>query len=106
MTNNPITAAKAATPWWMKDIRHFDGLEIHPVRDISRDEPYAGTIPQDQTWCEPCEPGAAEFWSVYGHYTTGGIACFEDLPSEEEAQDFADTLLKAYPHLRVFGLLG
>ena len=97
---NPIEKAKAMTPWWMMEIRRFDGLEIHPVRDLKADDP------GDETWCEPCEPEEAQFWSVYGHLVEGGVECFEDFPTEAEARAFAEKLLEAYPHLRTFGLMG
>lgn len=97
MTNNPIQLAKQTTPWWMMEIRRFDGLEIHPVRNLYSPE-------DDKIWCEPCEPGEAEFWSVYGHSVDGGIECFEDFDTDKEACTFATTLLAIYPHLLKFGL--
>ena len=99
MTNNPIEAAKALTPWWMMEIRRFDGLEVHPVRELSP-EAEGGPIP-----CEQCDPEDAHFWSVYGHCIEGGVDCLEDFPSEAQARAFAERLLEAYPHLRKFGLL-
>ena len=47
MTDNPITQAKAMTPWWMMDILRFDGLEIHPVKNYFSPD-------RDDTWCQPC----------------------------------------------------
>jgi len=99
MTDNPILQAKALTPWWMMDIQNYDGLEIHPVKNY---------FPPDRndTWCEPCEPHEAEFWSVYGHCQAGGIECLEDFQTYEKAQAFACKLLEAYPHLKTHGLWG
>lgn len=96
----PIDEAKAVTPWWMMAIRQYDGLEIHPVRNIESD-PATGNI-----FCEPCEPEEAHLWSVYGHLIEGGVQCFEDFATEAEARAFAMKLLDAYPHLRIFGLWG
>ena len=83
----------------MMAITSYDGLEIHPVRNLFSPD-------LDDTWCEPCEPHVAEFWSVYGHVKEGGIECFEDFPTYAEAQAFAAQLLQAYPHLRTHGLWG
>lgn len=99
MTDNPIELVKKLTPWWMMEIHRFDGLEIHPVRNLF--PPGRG-----ETWCEPCEPHEAEFWSVYGHCREGGIECFKDFDTELEARALAEQILEAYPHLRQFGLWG
>ena len=44
-------------------------------------------------------PEEAAFWTVYGHYKTGGVDAFEDFPAEGEALAFHDRLIVAYPHL-------
>ena len=111
MTSSPIDMANAATPWWMKEIHTFDGLEIHPVRDHNWDDDTMGIRPfhvpdYHETCCEPCQPGEEHFWSVYGHLTEGGILCIEDFVSEAEARAFSAQLLDAYPHLHKFGLWG
>lgn len=108
---NPIELTNAATPWWMKEIKTFDGLEIHPVRDHNWDDDAMGVHPfhipdGHETCCEPCQPGEEHFWSVYGHLTEGGILCIEDFPTETEARAFAAQLLTTYPHLRKLGLWG
>lgn len=107
---SPIEKAKALTPWWMMEIRRYDGLEIHPVRDYHREKDLTGPLCEDpdnrETWCEPCDPHEAEFWSVYGHCKEGGIECFEDFGSEAEARAFARKLLEAYSHLNKHGLYG
>ena len=108
---DPITEAKRLTPWWMMEIRRFDGLELHPVRDHHWDDEERGprpfSIPDNhETWCEPCEADEAHFWSVYGHFVEGGIECFEDFPTEAAARRFAEQLLAAYPHLQRHGLMG
>jgi hypothetical protein len=85
-------------PRWMAEIGSFDGLEIHPVREVREAEGSAG-------YCEQCEPHEAQFWSVYGHFRSGGVLCLEDFPGEAEASQFAHRLLDEWPHLRTFGLL-
>jgi hypothetical protein len=96
---DPIKQAKALTPWWMMKINSFDGLEIHPVQDL--------TDESDGTrYCEQCEPSEAHFWSVYGHLKEGGVLCIEDFATEAEGRAFAMTLLDTYVHLRTYGLLG
>ena len=95
--SNPIEHAKALTPFWMRDIQQFDGLEIHPCRTEWAED--------GGTFIEQCEPGAAEFWSVYGHCRSGGVLCFEDFPTSTQARAFADRLLTAWPHLNTYGLM-
>lgn len=95
---DPIAQARALTPRWMSDIHTCDGLEIHPVRELTDED-------DGSSYCEQCEPHEAQFWSVYGHLKEGGVLCLEDFPSETEARAFAQTLLSAWPHLRIFGLL-
>lgn len=107
---DPIRAAKAITPRWMMEIRSFDGLEIHPVRDLNWDDDERGPRPFDfpddhETRCEPCEEHEAHFWSVYGHLIDGGVDCIDDFPTQAAAQRFAAQLLDVWPHLRKFGLL-
>jgi hypothetical protein len=88
--SNPIEHAKALTPFWMRDIHQFDGLEIHPCR--------AESVEKGTPFIEQCTPESAEFWSVYGHYKTGGVSCFEDFPTKAQARAFAARLLEAWPH--------
>lgn len=100
MTQSPIELAKAATPWWMMEIFTFDGLELHPVRDLHWDDGTMGKRPFNippwhETCCEPCTPGEEHFWSVYGHLKIGGILCIEDFPTEAQAHVFAAQLLNA-----------
>jgi len=90
-TSNPISAAFAATRSWMLGIRDFDAIEVHPCRVVS----FADGVELVET----CEPEDAHFWSVYGHYVTGGVDCFEDFPTEAEADAFAARLRGTYPHL-------
>ncbi len=98
-TQDPIKQAKALTPWWMMEIVSFDGLEIHPVQELTDES-------DGSQYCEQCEPSEAHFWSVYGHLKEGGVLCIEDFATEAEGRAFANTLLDAYPHLRTYGLLG
>ena len=97
MAQCPIATAKAATPWWMTEILHYDGLEVHPVYEETDAE-------TGDSYCEVCKPEDAHFWSVYGHLKEGGMTCLEDFPTEQEAVAFAEHLLQAYPHLREYGL--
>lgn len=55
----------------------FNGIEVSPVKD-------------DGTFCEVCEPHEASFWSVYGHWRTGGVECLWDCPTQKDAEDLAD----------------
>lgn len=80
-------------------IHAFDGLEIHPVREL--------TDETDGTrYCEQCTPQEAQFWSVYGHLREGGVLCLEDFETEAAARRYAHNLLADWPHLHTFGLLG
>jgi hypothetical protein len=88
---NPIEAAFAATPSWMLAIRDFDAIEVHPCCVVD--------IVAGHEIVEPCAPADAHFWSVYGHCVTGGVLCFEDFPTETEAEAFAEKLRRTYPHL-------
>jgi hypothetical protein len=94
MTNDisPIDAARAITPRWLLRIWEFDALEIHPCAVIGHDSTGRDIV-------ETCEPQDAHFWTVYGHYRTGGIHAFEDFASEAEAWDFHDRMTALYPHL-------
>lgn len=92
-----IKPSIAQAPWWISEIADCDGLELHPVREITD-----GGVP----YCEQCEPGEAQFWSVFGHLKEGGVVCFEDFETEAPARLFAEELLAAWPHLRTYGLLG
>jgi hypothetical protein len=88
---NPIAAAFAVTPWWMLAIREFDAIEVHPCCVVG----FADGV----GYVETCEPDGAHSWSVYGHYVTGGIECFEDFPTQAQAEAFAAKLRHTYPHL-------
>jgi len=96
---DPVKLAKALTPWWMMEIRKFDGLEIHPVQEFTDQN-------DGSRYCEQCEPSEAQFWSVYGHLKEGGVLCIEDFATEAEGRAFARTLLDTYAHLRTYGLFG
>lgn len=51
------------------------------------------------SYVEQCEPVEAHFWTVYGHYRSGGVNAFEDFHTEADAIAFHDRLIAAYPHL-------
>jgi len=91
---SPIDLANALTPHWMRDIRDFDALEIAPCRIVGHDS-------RGNEIVEPCDdaPEEAAFWTVYGHFRTGGVDAFEDFASEAEAVAFHDRLIATYPHL-------
>lgn len=85
-------------PTWEKQIPEFDGLEIKPCREeLFEDEP-------DKNYVEPCEPHEAHFWTVYGHFKTGGCNALEDFETKAKAEEFAAKLLNDYPHLNEHGL--
>ena len=94
MTNDisPIDAAYAITPRWLLRIWEFDALEIHPCAVIGKDSTGADIS-------APCEREEADFWTVYGHYRTGGTDDFGDFATEAEAWAFHDRLISIYPHL-------
>ena len=57
-------------------------------------------------FCERVDhPKDAQFWSVYGHLPEGGVECFEDFKTEQEANAFAEKLLSMFPNLRKYGLI-
>jgi hypothetical protein len=88
---NPIEAAFAITPPWMLTIRNFDAVEVHPCCVVG--------FADGNELVETCKPDDAQFWSVYGHCRSGGLECFEDFPTEIEANAFADQLRRTYTHL-------
>ena len=89
---SPIDAANALTPHWMKTIREYDALKIHPCAVI-------GKAKDGTQHVEVCDAEEAHFWTVYGHLRSGGISAFEDFPTQAEAIAFYDRLIAAYPHL-------
>lgn len=106
---DPIIEARQSIPFWMRDIKLYDGLEIHPVADSfdeGRHPPRPTCAGPDNTWFEQCEPEEAKAWSVFGHLIAGGVECFEDFDTEAKALRFAQKLLDAYPHLGNHGLMG
>ena len=92
MTQCPIAKACALTPHWMRNIRAYDALEIHPCAVIGQD-----LFGKDVV--EPCDPKDAHFWTVYGHLRTGGVHAFEDFATEADAMVFHDRLIAIWPHL-------
>ncbi len=79
-------------------INQFDGVEIMPCHEETfEDEP-------EKNYIEPCEPDEAQFWTVYGHFKTGGCNAFQDFITKDLAEKFAQLLLKTYPHLNEHGL--
>jgi hypothetical protein len=89
---NTSSSIDAATPRWLLTIWEFDALEIHPCAVVGHDS-MGGDI------VEQCEPDDAHFWTVFGHYRSGGVDDFEDFATEAEATAFHDRLIAIYPHL-------
>jgi len=94
---NPIDAAKALTPWWMMQIRRFDGIEIHSSRTDA-----SGT---DDSFNQPSQPAHAQCWSIFGHRADGTLERFESFTTQAEAREFAETMLRAWPHLKTYAVL-
>jgi hypothetical protein len=92
---SPIDEANALTARWMRNIKEFDAMEIHPCVVVGH-----GCLNGEIV--EQCEPEDAHFWCVFGHYRTGGVDDLEDFATETEAIAFRDLLLRLYPHL-VYG---
>jgi hypothetical protein len=59
----------------MRKIRDFDGLEIAPCRIVGNDS-------LGNELVEPCgdAPDEAVFWTVYGHFRTGGVTPLRTSP--------------------------
>jgi len=89
---SPIDAAKAITPRCMQNIHDFDALEIEPCVVVGHGGLHSEIV-------EPCEPQDAHFWTVYGHFRTGGVDALDDFPTKAEALAFHDRLIALYPHL-------
>ncbi|MGO9269568.1 MAG: hypothetical protein ACLQOO_04820 [Terriglobia bacterium] len=53
----------------MQNIQNFDTLEIQSCAVIGHDGTGGEIV-------EPCGPADAAFWTVYGHFRTGGIDAF------------------------------
>ena len=103
---NPIELAKAATPWWMRDILDIAFLAIEPTRDLNWSEqplgPYPGLFPLDhETRCSHCAPEDAHFWAVYGCRRDGSSALIEDFADQEQALAFTARLRALWPHLQI-----
>lgn len=94
-----VEQAKAEKRHWIMNISVYDGLEILPCRSEPLNE--AG-----ETYTEPCEPKEVHFWTVYGHYKSGGCEAFEDFETAAKALEFAEDLQNAFPHLQEQGIYG
>jgi hypothetical protein len=89
---SPIETTRALTQPWLLKIWDVDALEIHPCVVVGHDS-LGGDI------VEQCDPEDAHFWTVFGHFRSGGIDDFGDFASEAEATVFHDRLIAIYPHL-------
>jgi hypothetical protein len=92
---SPLELANALTPEWMRHIREFDALEIAPCVVIGNDSLGNELVER----CDDAPQEEIAFWTVYGHYRTGGVNAFEDFATEAEAVAFHEQLIHAYPHL-------
>lgn len=87
MTSNTLIDATVASP-----IAEFDALEIQPCAVVALDDAGSEIV-------EPCHPEDALFWTVYGHFRTGGVDALRDFATEPEAGAFHDRLIATYLHL-------
>lgn len=87
MTTDTLIDAHLAARIW-----DFDALEIQPCAVVAIDTNGSEIV-------EPCQPEDAFFWTVYGHFRTGGVDALRDFPTEAEAVAFHDRLIASYPHL-------
>lgn len=65
--------------------QEFDNYEIWPCTLLN---------PSNPTSCNRCDADNPDiaFWSVYGHFKTGGLDCISDHETFEEAEEFMKTL--------------
>ncbi len=93
---SPLVLADRLTPWWMKHIKKFDGLEIWPCKIID----ITGQLPGTAVMCKP---KVTIHWTVYGHYRSDGgdsnLKALDYFSTEAAAKEFRDQLLIVYPHL-------
>jgi len=56
--------------------------------------PYVLLNPTDPTRYDRCDADDPDiaFWSVYGHFQTGGLECISDHETYDEAKEFMETL--------------
>ncbi|WP_423378741.1 hypothetical protein [Burkholderia sp. LMG 32019] len=67
----------------------FDAVEIHGVRQFhDADDP-------SRTCCE-VDDDDPEFFSVYLHCVSGGVACCADLPTHRKALRYAKAIARRY----------
>ena len=96
MSGNTHSSLMPNAPYWYFNIPNYDGLEIAPVAEYN--DEYG-------TYCERTTNSAdAHYWSVYGHLAQGHTECLEDFTTEEEAQGFANDLLRNFSNLRIHGI--
>lgn len=72
----------------VKNLSHFDAYEVHPCCEVMptlKDGKITRVV-------ETCEPEQADFWSVYGHFPTGGVISLADCPTEAVAKMLANAL--------------
>ena len=61
---------KAPTP--------FDDYEIHGVKEFTE---------ADFAFCEQVDDADADYWSLFGHITGGGLECIGDFETRQHAEE-------------------
>ena len=69
----------------------FDNYEIWPCTLLNPTDPDSYVRYGDANAVN--DPEIA-FWSVYGHFKTGGVECISDHETYDEAKEFMETLPK------------
>lgn len=75
----------------------FDGIEVSPCTLEIDNSGGVQVEPQDEN------SGDAVMWSVYLHCVAGGVECYVDFATEDEANAEARALLAAHPELHKHG---
>ena len=74
-------------------IADFDTLEISGMKIFRQGR---------KIFHERCEPGEANYWTVFGHLRGGGVDDFQDFRTQAQAEKYHDRLRKLYPHFSKF----
>jgi hypothetical protein len=64
---------------------NWDFLEVHPVRFYQEN---------GKDFCEQCNEGEEDFWSVYVHLENGGITCIADCKDKKSANDLKEAIYR------------
>ena len=79
-------------------IEQCDGIEIWPLINLNKDD-------ADDTHYEPCSEADADVFGVFVHLKEGGLDWVADLKTHNEAGEFANVMLGAFPHLAERGIV-